>query len=52
MKNAEMKKAGLKYFSENWMEIKNSDKMNNVISNGNFDWLEELFKAKLFGVDK
>ncbi|CAG8577967.1 7306_t:CDS:1, partial [Funneliformis mosseae] len=40
--------AGLKYFSENWMNIKNSDKMNNIISNANFDWLDELFKAKLF----
>ncbi|RIA97124.1 hypothetical protein C1645_814513 [Glomus cerebriforme] len=48
--NAEMKKAGLKYFSEHWMEMNNSDKMNNLISNSNFDWLEELYKAKLFGV--
>ncbi|CAG8666989.1 11411_t:CDS:2 [Funneliformis caledonium] len=49
-KNLEMKEAGLKYFSENWMNIKNSDKMNNIISNANFDWLDELFRAKLFGV--
>ncbi|CAB4382573.1 POZ domain-containing protein [Rhizophagus irregularis] len=52
MKNMEMKQAGLKYFSEHWMEIKNSEKMNNIIVNSNFDWLEELYKAKLFGVGK
>ncbi|CAI2180503.1 362_t:CDS:1 [Funneliformis geosporum] len=49
-KNLEMKEAGLKFFSENWMNIKNSDKMNNVISNANFDWLDELYRAKLFGI--
>ncbi|GBB87560.1 hypothetical protein RclHR1_01400013 [Rhizophagus clarus] len=52
MKSEEMKKAGLKYFSEHWMEIKNSEKMNHIIINSNFDWLEELYKAKLFGVGK
>ncbi|CAB4416734.1 unnamed protein product [Rhizophagus irregularis] len=48
--NNVLKNSAMKFLSDNWTKVKDTDKMRNFENVANIEWLEELFIAKLFGV--
>ncbi|GBB92082.1 hypothetical protein RclHR1_01960032 [Rhizophagus clarus] len=49
-KNNVLKNSAMKFLSDNWTKVKDTDKMRNLETAAKIEWLEELFIAKLFGV--
>lgn len=48
--NNYLKKAGLKFVHENWLNIKDTENMKFIIENLNVEWMEELMSVRFFGI--